>query len=576
MRKKLHKNAALLVAATLSLSALAGCSGNNSEDNANKAANTTNKAAETNTAATNDTSNAAETTESTAPEEVTLEFYMPSPTANVNDLEAVLDKFYEETKDTLNTKIHFNFTTFDDIGQKVSLKLAAGEQVDSVFTAQWTNPNISAMISKDQLVNLDSYFNNDKYPGLKKAFTPEYLKNNSFADKTGSSHVYGIPFTHAFSGGATIYYRKDMAEKYGIGEIKSLADLEKFYDAVLANDKGIVPFTFNGSTDYVSDLLLTMTQPLTSKHNYMVNMGGTSVSVAIKPDGTAYAAKTIDGYSDPEFLKLLPEPMNTMDPLKGFKMVREWYKKGYLEKDILAQKDPDGQFMSGKAASVFRTLDIYSSESQQLETSIPGAKIGAYVITPGLMDGTAKAVGSDFKAWNFAAIPANSKNVDRTIAFFDWLFANQENHDLFEFGIAGKHWQAEGTTKYSYPATVDAATNYNFPGFTLTWNPTMVRYDSKTPDNIVTMLNNMGDTNFFYKMPNAGFSFVPDSVKTEVAKVSEVRTQLYTIGHGVVDDAAGNLTKIQKALDKAGYQKVVAEVEKQFNEFLKTNPYEGQ
>jgi putative aldouronate transport system substrate-binding protein len=97
----------------------------------------------------------ASTAGAKAPDEVTLEFYMPSPVANVNDMDAVLEQFYKETKDTLNTKIHFNFTTFDDIGQKVSLKLAAGEQVDGVFTAPWTNPSIMQMIAKKQIANLD-------------------------------------------------------------------------------------------------------------------------------------------------------------------------------------------------------------------------------------------------------------------------------------------------------------------------------------------------------------------------------------------------------------------------------------
>jgi putative aldouronate transport system substrate-binding protein len=415
-----------------------------------------------------------------------------------------------------------------------------------------------------------------KYPGLKKAFTPEYLKNNSFIDAKGESHVYGIPFTHGFDAGGVIYYRKDLAEKYGITEIKTVEDLTKYYDAILANDKGLTPFTFNGSQDLVSDLLLTMVQPITDKHNYELNVQGTNTSIAIKPDGTVYVAKTVNPWNDPEFTALLPDSLKSIDPMTGYKMARDWYVKGYLEKDILAQKDPDGQFMSGKAASVFRTLDIFSSYKQQLETAIPGAKLGYFIVNPGYRSGTAKAVGSDFKAWNFAALPANSKNIERTMQFFDWLFTNQKNHDLFELGIEGKHWTAEGDTKYAIPAGADAASNYNFPGFTLSWNPTMVRYDAATPDEVVTTLNNLGDTNFFFKKPTAGFNFVTDKVKNETAKLNDVKSLLRSIGDGVSGDIEGTLTKVQKDFEKAGYVKVQAELEKQFNEFLKTNPYEGQ
>ena len=573
---KIMKRAIMAMAVVVIVAlTLAACSSKKNDNSSSPSASSTASSEASATAS------ATGSISSSPPEKLDLQFYMPSGTTDVNDLQAVLDQFYAETKDTLNVMPHFNFTAFDNIGQEVSLKLAAGEQLDSVFTAQWTAPTIDQMIAKGQLANLDAYFNNNKYPGLKRAFTPEYLKNNSFVDSSGESHIYGIPFTHGFDAGGVIYYRKDLAEKYGITEIKSLEDLTRFYDAILENEKGMTPFSFNGSQDLVSDLMLGWVKPATSKHNFEVGtsssvLSSASSSIAIKPDGTVYVAKTVNPFSDPDYVALLPDEFKSMDPLGHFKMAREWYRRGYLEKDILAQKDPDGQFMSGKAASHARTLDIYSSEKQQLEKSIPGAKLGYFIISPGYRSGEAKAEGSDFKAWNFAAIPANSKNIERTMQFFDWLFMNQKNHDLFEFGIEGKHWKAEGDTKYSYPEDMDAATNYNFPGFTLTWNPTLVRYDSAMPDEVVSMLNKLGDTDYFYKRSVAGFNFVTDNVKNEVAKLNDVKSLLRSIGDGVSGDIDGTLAKIQKDFEKAGYAKVQAELEKQFNEFLKINPYEGQ
>jgi putative aldouronate transport system substrate-binding protein len=73
---------------------------------------------------------------------VTLEFLAPSPVSQVNDFEAVLNEVYKQTDSTLNIRINYVFTTFDDIGQKVSLRIAAGEQLDGAFVAQWTNPNM--------------------------------------------------------------------------------------------------------------------------------------------------------------------------------------------------------------------------------------------------------------------------------------------------------------------------------------------------------------------------------------------------------------------------------------------------
>lgn len=559
MSKNLKKYFAIALATFTMLSSLAGCGG--SEQSASSTA-----------------AQSAASTSANKPEPVTLQFYVPSPTADVNDLKLVLDEFNKRTADTLNMTLNFNFTTFDDIGSKVSLKLSAGEQVDSVFSAQWTNPSLMSMVTKGQLVNLDKYFNNDTYSGLKKAFTQDYLKNNSFKDSNGEYHVYGIPFTHGFSGGGAIYYRQDLAEKYGIGEIKNIDDLTKYYDAILAKEKGMVPLSVIGQQDNVADLIWSLVGPTVKKHNYDTTTaltGMTGLAAAIKPDGTAYVAKTVNYRNDAEYMKLVPSEFSAMDPNLGYTIARTWYKKGYIEKDVMNQKDNMGQFMAGRAASFNSTLDVYADRAQQLTSSVPGAKLGYLSLDAAVRTETPKAMGSDFKAWNFACIPVTSKNADRTMQFYNWLFADQKNHDLFEFGIEGKHWTAEGTSKYSIPKGLDTKTSYNFPGFTLTWNPTMVRYSANTPDSVVKKLNLLADTNFYYKSPSAGFSFVPDKVKPEQAKLNELHSNLQAVGNGLIDNIPEYFAKLQKDYDKAGFQKYLAELEKQYTEYLKANPYQG-
>lgn len=566
MSRKAIKSTALMLALCTTVTLFAACGKTGpAEDTAGASANT---------AAAS--SSAAAPSEAVKLDPVTLEFYLPSGSANVNDLDLVLEEFYKQTKETLNTTLHFNFTTFDDIGQKVSLKLAAGEQVDSAFAAQWTNPSLDQMTSKGQLVALDKYFTDDNYPGLKKAFTQDYLKNNSFKDAKGETHVYGIPFSHSFSGGSAIYYRQDLAEKYGISDIQSFEDLTRFYDAILQNEKGMIPFSYLGTTDALAETLVLNMLPATEKHNFDITTFNGEYGVAIKDDGTAYVANTVNPFADPEFLKLLPEPLKTIDPYLGYNTAREWYKKGYLEKDILSQKDAEAQFKAGKAASYLRGLDTYTSIQVALEKGIAGAKLGTFIVNHGLRTGTPKELDTDFKSWNFACVPVTSKNADRTMAFYNWLFADQKNHDLFELGIEGKHWVADGTSKYSLPAGLTADKSYNFTSATLTWNPTMIRYDAATPDFVVEAMNRLSDTNFYYKRPLTGFNFVSDSLKSEVAKMNDLKTLKLAAANGVIDNIPAALGDIQKRKDKAGFQKIREELTKQINAFLKENPYEGQ
>lgn len=559
MRKKVIKSTALLLALCSTITLFAACG---------KAEPSTD---------TSDTSASSEaTTAGSKLAPVTLEFYLPSGTPDVNDLDVVLDEFYKQTKDTLNTTLNFNFTTFDDIGQKVSLKLAAGEQIDGVFSAPWTNPSLDQMVSKGQLITLDKYFTDDNYPGLNKAFTQDYLKNNSFKDPKGETHVYGIPLSHSFSAGVAIYYRKDLAEKYGISDIKSLEDLTKYYDVILKNEKGMVPFSFLGTADSLADLFMVNAMPASKKHNFDVTTLNYDYGVAIKDDGTAYVASTVNPFADPEFIKLMPDEIKSMDPYSFYNTAREWYKNGYLEKDILSQKDAEAQFKAGKAASYTRGLDTYTSIQTALEKGLTGAKLGTFILNEGLRTGTPKEIDSDYKSWNFICVPVTSKNADRTMAFFSWMFNDQKNHDLFELGIEGKHWIADGTSKYKLPDGMTADKNYNFTSSSLTWNPTIIRYDAATPDFVVEAMNNLSDTNFYYKRPLAGFNFVTDSLKSEVAKMNDLRSLKLAAGNGVIDNIPAALADIQKKRDQAGFQTVREELTKQINEFLKQNPYGGQ
>ena len=91
---------------------------------------------------------------------------------------------------------------------------------------------------------------------------------------------------------------------------------------------------------------------------------------------------------------------------------------------------------------------------------------------------------TDGKAWNFLAIPASSKKIERTMEFLDWIFSSQENNDLFTFGIEGTNWEAVGKNQWKLPDGVDPTKNYMFPGYQLTWNPTFNRIPAGLPEQI--------------------------------------------------------------------------------------------
>jgi len=516
---------------------------------------------------------------SNAPERVTLEFMAPCPVAQVNDLDTVWEEVYKQTDDFLNVRVNYTFTGFDDIGQRISLRIAAGEQLDGAFVAQWTSPAMQDLINQGLLRNLDEYFHNDAYPGLKACFPEGYLASNIFPDVDGTKHVFAVPFGN-FDGGNAVYYRKDLADKYGVPEIVDYDSLIAYFEAILANEPGMYPFTWIGTVDNMSlgfMASLYRDQPQYAPFNYaQVSVTGgheVYVHVVVREDNTAYAARTFIPGLDPQWLDYWQSPFKDEEPLKQVYTAREWYEKGYFTQDILNVADFEGEFMAGKAASYVRGLNTYTGISERLANSIPGAELGTFIYNPNYRFDTVKAETSPFQVWNFMAIPVTSPNVDRVMGLLNWIFESQANHDLLELGIEGRHWIAIGDDKFALPPEANPETNYNFPGYILTWNPTIQRRSADLPDEIVKAMKQCGDPNNLVRAVESGFGFIQAPVELEVIQLNEVGAYFRALGNGAVADIEGEVERIQMMLDEAGYQTVIEEVERQFNEFLKENPY---
>lgn len=552
MQKKLSKILAITLAMVMIFS-LSACGGSKTDEG---------KASDSSTAA--QTSTAGEQKQQ---EPVTLQFYLPP--SEPNDMQAVLDEFYNRTKDTLNTKIVMNWVPFDDLQNKVAVKLSAGEQIDSTFNAPWQTMN--QMIAKEQYLQLDKYFFSDSYPGLKKAFSQEFVDNNKFTDAKGESHIYGIPLTRYFGGSGGIYIRQDLMEKYGFKEINSSQDLLAFWDKILANEKGMIPFGFEGSLEPLTLKIKNVQYPMFDSSSVSeYNQSICDLSYVITNDNKVVVSGK-DIIHDKEFTDALPDVIKK-DPMYWYQEARNWYTKGIVEKDIISQKNAFAMFKAGKLASVCASgandQTVYDSVTSQVQTAIPGAKVNFYPLFEAFRTATPKMVATDFKCWNFQCIPVTTKYADRVMQFYNWMFSDVKNHDLFEYGIEGKNFIAVGDDKMKFPEGLDTAKNYNIVGYQLSWNPTMIRYTDTLPDNIKKLNDLSGDPNFWAKRKDAGFNFNAEPVKAELAKCREINTHLRAVQLGMVDDIEGTLKKVQKELDDAGYQKIREEVKKQLEEYL--------
>lgn len=471
--------------------------------------------------------------------------------------EEVVKEFENRTRDTLNAKLDAEFNILTDHKEKIKVKMAAGEDLDIVFDATFVN--LRTFAADGAYAELDNYFNNDKYPGLKKAFAPAVVEGNKFL-----GHNYTMPFYQTWSSSDGIYIRKDLREKYSSKKIETLDDLKAFYDKILENEKGMVPFATDGSRGWFRTF-----EPLVIPPDSNLYTASAGVMFYFQLDSTGKKVVNLATLGDPkELTKDYPSPWNDLS--YKYKMAFEWRK--YMEKDSINQKDKNSLFTSGKAATVEGTLDGYMSLLTKLKAGIPNATMEFWPIQKEIREMKEGFLSTSYWANNSVAFPKTSKKLERSMLFFDWLFSDQKNHDLFEYGIEGKNWIAVGNDKFKYPDGMTTANNYfaSFSGWSLTWNPNYVRFSTDMPEDVVQLNKYYMNDSTYRKSAMTGFTFDQTPVKNEIAKIQSVwgdRNKL--LANGIVETSVdADIAKMYAKEKEMGLETIRAEMKKQLEAFF--------
>ena len=152
------------------------------------------------------------------------------------------------------------------------------------------------------------------------------------------------------------------------------------------------------------------------------------------------------------------------------------------------------------------------------------------------------------------------------MAFYNWLFLNQENHDLFEHGIQGVHWNPQGKDRFEL---IPGAPAYTFQGFKLTWNRNFVRYATSVDPMVIDYMLYSRDIKNFYLNPFAGFMANTEPYRNELARVVPVFQEANNTSNiGVLDNPRQSLDTYHAKMMELGLQKISDEMIKQLNVFL--------
>jgi len=492
-------------------------------------------------------------------ESTTLRFLMFG--TEPEGMEDVLEEFYQRTKDTLGVRIEMEWVSQSSEYKVLSdMKLSAKENYDLVFDASWIH--LYEMQERDVYLDLSPYLNNPDYPGLYKAFSGTALQNNLI-----NGQQCALPLFRTYGSGIPcIYYRKDLALKYGISAIDNVEELETYMQTLLAKEPDMIPLVLNGSRGFFG--FNPQGYPLTAEQGrrivYPLTIGDIIVVVQLDDSLTKVEAAGImgDEESFSDFMEGLQFDF-LIERLEGY---RHWNQ--YCEADVLNRTDQVSVFQAGLGGSYISTLDDYEEVNYLLTENVPDASLGVYIINSDIRAMEEHTIGTTYRANNYLCIPSSSEHIGETVRFLDWLFASGENHDLFEHGIEGIHWKAVGENRYEALADENGK-YYVFPGYALTWNSHYVRFPADIPEDILVYKEYELRESTFYEKMLAGFVFDDSSLQNQMVKVTQVLDRVWpALRNGILDEPETVLRTAMEEAKRYGLEDILEELKRQLQEYL--------
>ena len=208
-----------------------------------------------------------------------------------------VDKFNSETESGYTvTAVP---TQNDTYKEKLVVAMSSGECPD--MYSNWSGGPMYEYIDSGFGQPIDDLFNASEIK--------DKLMDAAVAQATYNDHVYAVPYQNVSLAG--VFYNKEMFEKYGLSEPKTLADLENICKTL--KDNGITPFALANGSKWTGSMYF--------------------MSLAARYGGLEPFQKAVAGegkFTDDCFIK-------------AGEKIQEWVNAGYFPEGVNSLSEDDGQ-----------------------------------------------------------------------------------------------------------------------------------------------------------------------------------------------------------------------------------------
>jgi putative aldouronate transport system substrate-binding protein len=459
-----------------------------------------------------------------APVEITYTY----PGSGVpQDLQEVQDAINAILIPKINVKLTLDPIDWGTFGDRMTLKMSAGETCDIVFTAPWIN-NYYLNVINGALYPLDDILP-EYAPGLYASISP-----STWEAARLKGNIYGVINQQIWPKPWGVHAIKDFADKYALdlNTINRWEDMEAFNQAILEGEGGAV-------TPYCKQAI-----PFYLQYAGFTEMGaGDGAGVSVRYDDPT----AVSVFESPEWQALA-------------QLNRKWYNAGWVFRDAVPNID---EVIKAYGCAWDSHVEK-PNQGQDLLTKYGQVWIFKNLTNPLILD-----TGGATATMN--AICATSKDPVAAMKVLEMLNTNKDVYRLLSNGIENKHWVwvdkdldiialPEGKTQ----SEVGYAPNTDW----MFGNQFLAPYRDEASAKLdvweQTRRMNAGATPHIL----LGFTFDAKPVENEVAQVTAVAAEFCApVINGLVDFEGNYQTCLDK-VKAAGIDVVIAEAQRQVDEFM--------
>lgn len=434
-----------------------------------------------------------------------------------SDIQSVENAINDYIEPKINARVKMNSFSWGTYDNKVTMMLSSGEAIDLVFTATGT-VDYSTNAAKWAFTELDELL--DTYGKETKEILGEDFLNGARID----GKLFALPINKEKAHNFGFVYRKDLAEKYqfDMDSVNSYADIEPMLKVIKEKEPGITPLGVgNGRTAAVALDFDFISYPCAIKDDKAINV------------------------------------IETEETLEAYKLAEKYFKAGYVKQDCAVATNYNQIQNEG---GFFVSLEqCKPGKADELSARSNGFEFGQKDITEPRIAMT-DATGS------MMAIPRSCKNPEAVMKFINLLYTDKDLINMVVNGIENKHYTKTGENR------IDPIkdSGYSQVGYQYMFGNVMNQYLLPSErDNKYERLEKYNDAAI--AAPTMGFSFNSEAVRNELAAIGNVaeefRIQL-EVGAVNVDEY---IEKYKTKLKAAGIDKVLDEMQKQYDEWRAKN-----